>query len=162
MPQVLYPWPFAGYSNEGGLGDTPQWWDEICFVGKVDLAQPGATELGAYFGFPQGKIAREACPSVVLLPRGSVLSARRASEVRHVGVSEEYRSFVWAQVRTRSLTPLSHPAPSPRSLIPLPHPPPSPPSLTPLPHPQVRPRPSETQHTQAHVYTCTRTPVGTT
>jgi hypothetical protein len=99
--EVLFPWPFAGYSNEGGLGETSQWWDELIFVGKVDLGKAGALELGEYFGFPRGAVAPGACPSVALLPRGSFLSARRASEVRHVAVSEEYRSFIWAQVMKR-------------------------------------------------------------
>ena len=38
--QVLFPWPFAGYSNEGGTVDIDSsvWWDEIVVTLRVDLA----------------------------------------------------------------------------------------------------------------------------
>jgi curved DNA-binding protein CbpA len=102
--QVLFPWPYAGYSNEN-YGTSSVWWDEIMLTGKVDLRNKGSSDekrkLGEYFGIRDGTLTAQNCPSVVLLPRGGYLSERSTATLQYVKISEEFRKFVWPKLKMK-------------------------------------------------------------
>ena len=107
--EVLYPWPYAGYSSEGQGSSSSIWWDEIMFTGKVDLkharTKPQDAEklikLGEYFGIEKGLLTAQTCPSIILLPRGGYLSDRMERERKTIFISENFRHFIWPQLKMK-------------------------------------------------------------
>jgi len=102
--EVLFPWPFAGYSSEAPFTQNNIWWDEVVLTGKIDLNSSGRNregrrQLGTFFGFNDGKIGPHDCPTVMLLPRGGRLSERRETTKQHVSQSEDFRDFIWPQLK---------------------------------------------------------------
>ena len=71
--EILFPWPFAGYSREG---DNTVYWDEILMVGKLDMSliEPStARETEELYGINRDILKANSCPMFVLLKRGGTI-----------------------------------------------------------------------------------------
>ena len=90
--QILYPWPFAGYSSEGSKV-TGIWWEDLLMTVKMDLASNPRTlydvmELVDKYGLNMVSAAdgglelrTSSCPSIVLLNRGDSLDKKAKAQV---------------------------------------------------------------------------------
>lgn len=107
--QVLYPWPFAGYTQEGSGG---MWWEEIVMTLKVDLnpettVADDAQRLMEHFGLAFGKGGRmlpEQCPSFSVITRGD--SGLNRQSTKHLSDTESFRSWVRERVEGAPIHPL--------------------------------------------------------
>jgi curved DNA-binding protein CbpA len=111
--EILYPWPFAGYSNE--VSDVGMWWEEILVALKVDLANGIDTAYSAdeaeaiqrkkkqfveHFKLnvnDKQQLADSSCPSFTLIPRGSSLADM--TPVRSFTDTDQFREWVWPQLK---------------------------------------------------------------
>jgi curved DNA-binding protein CbpA len=114
--QLLYPWPFAGFSGEGSTKDG-MWWEEIMIVGKVDIAvKSKATEdLLRFFGINSIDFEKN-CPSIAFIPRGTninlITNTKKQEEQQkqekeqtnsfkamYFPSSTKFQSWVWSQLK---------------------------------------------------------------
>lgn len=69
--QILYPWPFAGFSSEGNT-DGSMWWEDVMITTKINFNEIGRKfkrQLRKIFDIPERK-SDFSCPSFALIPRG--------------------------------------------------------------------------------------------
>jgi hypothetical protein len=118
--EILFPWPFAGYSEStsgGGHGDA--YWDDILTVGRVVLVGPSdsaAGRLAAALGLaPSFSGSAQQCPQIVLLSKGLELQHGRVAPTKAFSpqTAEQFSEWVWPQLSisvtfvNKSLWPLS-------------------------------------------------------
>lgn len=105
---VLYPWPFAGFSNEGN-SDGDMWWEEIMLAVKIDMheiSQRFTAQLAELFTNIQ-EISQSACPSFAFLPRGipAYLDPKKEDrtiyETKNFKDTDPFRAWVWAQLQMK-------------------------------------------------------------
>lgn len=95
--ELLYPWPFAGYSGEGGDGI---WWEEIMVAGSVDISTSAGRDLANRFGIPQ-KMSPQSCPYIGFIPRGSILTNNEQFIAQIFQNLDDFQSFVWDRLKMR-------------------------------------------------------------
>eukprot|EP01035_Chromulina_nebulosa_P042054 gene42054-56942_t len=69
--QILYPWPFAGFSSEGNT-DGSMWWEDVMITTKInfnEISRKFKRQLRKIFDIPERK-SDFPCPSFALIPRG--------------------------------------------------------------------------------------------
>jgi len=117
--EILFPWPFAGYSEStsgGGHGDA--YWDDILTVGRVVLdgrSDSAAGRLAAALGLAPSFSGAAQCPQVVLLSKGLELEHGRVAHAQAYSPpsAELFSEWVWPQLSisvtfvNKSLWPLS-------------------------------------------------------
>ena len=116
LNELLFPWPFAGYSSEGGkdgsssdsVGDA--YWDDILVIGKVKLngrPDSAASRLAARFGI-DAQLDAQSCPTILLLNRGERIERRDPADPTpapgrfqpQVFVSAvAFSAFIWPQLK---------------------------------------------------------------
>jgi curved DNA-binding protein CbpA len=95
--QLLYPWPFAGYSGILADKSDGMWWEETMIVAVVDVqANAGSRELAKYFGIHEMRDLTQ-CPSVGFIPRGGSIDDRYPAE--HFKTHDPYSSYVWSKLK---------------------------------------------------------------
>lgn len=101
--EALYPWPFAGFTQEGSHGI---WWEEYIMPLKIDMNPNSGSdgrkrrELANYFDLAlsdDGALPRHMCPSFSIIPRGGSLDDRISAV--HYSNSEDFRSWVWQYLK---------------------------------------------------------------
>lgn len=101
---ILFPFPFAGYTNEGSTGSV--WWDELLLAAKFDLhrASPqNAQRMLTHFKFVSHKdeasryrMTKDQCPTIVFLKRhGNIFDFEKQVVHSH----EAYQEFVWQRLK---------------------------------------------------------------
>lgn len=105
---VLYPWPFAGFSNEGNT-DGDMWWEDIMLAVKIDvheISERFTSQLSEMFT-SISDISKSACPSFAFLPRGipSYLDPKKENqskyETKNFKDTEPFCNWVWAQLKMK-------------------------------------------------------------
>lgn len=80
--ELLFPWPFAGYSDGSVMGDV--YFDDIMLVAKVELDGLSTSDSGllaARFGVSPS--VRGVCPTIALINRGEPLEPSQESASRN-------------------------------------------------------------------------------
>jgi hypothetical protein len=98
--QVMYPWPFAGYTREG---DRTMWWEETLVALKLDVFSAGqeglslARQLGIQFSLQDSNLPVMSCPAVAMFPRkGTLKEFKIWSNKPNEG---EFRDWVWGHLQ---------------------------------------------------------------
>lgn len=90
--QLLYPWPFAGYSGLSSDKSDGMWWEETMIVGLVDVQySPGSRELGKDFGIKEMSSIQQ-CPSIGFIPSRGSIDDRIQAQYFHN--HDDYAKFV--------------------------------------------------------------------
>jgi len=110
---VLFPWPFAGFSNEGN-SDGDMWWEDIMLAVKIDMheiSQRFTSQLsGLFSSIPSSSSSSSSdmsCPSFAFLPRGipSYLDPKKENRIIYETMSfkdtDPFRAWVWAQLKMK-------------------------------------------------------------
>lgn len=127
--QVLYPWPFAGFSSEGNV-DGSMWWEEVVLAIKInfnEIDMKFKKQLFQLFKFPiesEEEILnfKMSSPYFAIIPRGEgieyldyLINLRCSSfqkcpdftqpppfqkyETKQFTLSESFREYVWQQLQ---------------------------------------------------------------
>jgi hypothetical protein len=67
--------------------------------GKTPEERKELVQLAQHFDINEGFLSKSNCPVVTLLPRGGYLSDKSNLEMKHVTISEDFRNFIWPQLK---------------------------------------------------------------
>jgi hypothetical protein len=82
---------------------------KISLTVKIDFNTKGKTfeerrdlkQLAEHFDINEGFLSKSDCPVVTLLPRGTYLTDKSHLDMKHVSISEEFRRFIWPQLKIK-------------------------------------------------------------
>jgi len=102
--QLLFPFPFAGYTNQGDKNsESNVWWDELLLPVKIDLRSNSkeTEEVRRFFKVPAmmagGRDAKK-CMNVAFVQRGDPLS-QFVTEM--IPTHEAFQQFVWSNLKMK-------------------------------------------------------------
>lgn len=103
--QLLYPYPFAGYSIHTGDKNMESnvWWDAIVLPVKIDLAvnTPESEEVRSYFGVASsrgGSLPLDQCVNMVFISKGDPISQY---DKAIVNTHNEFQGFMWKNLKMK-------------------------------------------------------------
>ena len=101
--QILYPYPFAGYSITAGDAkmESNVWWDAIVLPLKIDLAvhTSESEEIRSYFGVSSshdGSIPLDQCINMIFINKGDPMSKYTRNIVNE---HNEFQGFMWKNLK---------------------------------------------------------------
>lgn len=106
--QLLYPWPFAGYSREGG-DNAGIWWEDVLLAVKIDINDNTleSEDIMKHFNISfnkedaikNGRKFMSGCPAISFLPRGGTID--NVEVTQSISTHEEFQKFVWSVLKMK-------------------------------------------------------------